>query len=161
MHIGEDRGHIGDEAIIVFAQRPVDQCGSPQDIPSWHEAPVTRIVAIQTIVAKHKVLVGRNNQVVNLLLGPGIALEFGVNVGFVQGNAIDNDGGVIDGQGVARDGDNTFDVVGCGVGWSDEDDDIAPGRCVEEIGPLIHQDAFLIVQARLQTGTIDRVILHD
>src|SRR5579875_2983524 len=76
MNLREDRRNIGEKTIIVGAQGPVDKERAPDDITRRHKSPGARVIAIDAIIAHHKVLSrGTTRLLTGLSVGEAPILE--------------------------------------------------------------------------------------
>src|SRR5215471_12696213 len=111
MHTRKNCGLVGEKPIIVFPEWPVDQRGTPNDIPAWYKPPVTRVGTASTIVAEYEVLALRDNQITDHITGIGISLPFRINVLLLHRDSIDDNGSIIDCNHIPRCPDDTFDII--------------------------------------------------
>ncbi len=80
MDVGKDGGDIGQEAVVVLLERPVDEGGAPDDILFWHESPDPGIRAVGAIISEHEIVIGRDYQVVDRSIFEGGTIISGVDV---------------------------------------------------------------------------------
>ena len=157
VNVCKDGAGVGEQAVIVFAEWPVDKVCLADDILARHKSPFTRVGTVAAIVSHHEVIV-RPHNAVNDGRKRIVWVTF-VDVWFVQRYPINSDSLSDDADNIARNGDDALHIVHLWVVGVFKDDDITTLRCVKEVGGFIDEDVFLIVQCWFHTRSINAKIL--
>src|SRR5579875_217291 len=159
MNVGEDARRARQEAEIVGIEGPVDESCFADDIGARHKTPGARIIADRAVIAQHKIVVGRHNDIVDLFVGVWIALVLRRNIGFVERYAIDDHCSALNRDDITWNSDDALNIILAGVWGGDEDNHVAALRSVEKIGQFVDHDMLGIMQAGFHADTIDIITL--
>ena len=143
-----------DDAGLVHG--PVDEGSLAVDEGAGNGAEIAAVAGDAAVVT-HDPEVALGND--NVGQGAVVAVTEG-DVGFVEGEAIDQDLAMINAEVVAGKGYDALDVALGVVAGVEEDDDVAAMDGLEAVGEFVDEEAVLIFEAREHAGAFnaDRLI---